>query len=435
MNHVEFTGSFNTWFYQNNRLIQVMANVKLLEDQDFKEYVRLSLEAYPAMFTSFSDEQADGWIKRMQEQQAKGAEILYFGYFRDGKLLGAMRVHIFKINVYGVEMRAGGVGNVCVDLAHKKEHIAKEMMEYYHEYFREKGVPLLLLWPFRHDFYMKMGYGYARKYNKYMYKPEDLPRGSKMGVAFMGETDIDDMLDCFNKYASVTHGMIYKSRRFFERFIKRFKVIGYRNGDRVEGFMGFNFKRLDPDNPLRQHIEIEYMVYENPTALSRLLAFLQTQLDQVERVVFMTYDDDLHYVSKDPRNGVPHIFYINQESNVQGLGIMYRILNKELFFKELAPYNFNGENIRVRFEVHDSFVPENDGAIIVHFVDGRPKVAEGSDVTVSLNIEYLSSLLMGVVDFRKLWTYGLLELSDETYLDQLDRLFHVQRKPETIEEF
>ena len=412
-----------------------MGNVRRIADDDFKEYVRLSLEAYPAMYPKFTDERIDAWIKRMQEQQAKKADIHYYGYYRDDKLLGAMRIHTFNINVHGVKMESGGVGNVCVDLTHKKEHIAKEMMEYYHDYFRKKGVPILLLWPFRHDFYMKMGYGYARKYNKYMYRPDDLPHGSKEGVGFMGEADIDDMLECFNRYAAKTHGMIYKARRFFERFIQRYKVVGYRNGDHIEGFIGFNFKKLDPDHPLRQNIEIEYMVYENPTALSRILAFLQTQLDQVERVVFMTYDDDFHYISKDPSDGVPHIFYINQETNAQGVGIMYRILDKEKFFKQLAPHSFSGENLRVRFNVEDSFVPANHGSVTVHFIDGKPVLADGHDVEVSLKIEYLSSLLMGVVDFRKLWMYGLIELSDESYLDQLDRLFHVQHKPETIEEF
>jgi hypothetical protein len=229
--------------------------------------------------------------------------------------------------------------------------------------------------------------------------------------------------------------MIYKKRAFFERFIQQYKVVGYRVGDRVEGFIGFHFKKLYPDNPLMQNIEIEYMVYENPTALSRLLAFLQTQLDQVDRVIFQTFDDDLHFVPHDPRNGYPHIFFINAESNIQGVGIMYRILDKKLFFEQLADHSFNNESIKVLFNVRDSFYPENDGPITVHFVDGKPILGEGFDVEISLNIEYLSSLVMGVVDFRKLWTYGLVEVLDEGYVEQLDRLFHCRRKPETIEEF
>jgi len=42
---------------------------------------------------------------------------------------------------------------------------------------------------------------------------------------------------------------------------------------------------------------------------------------------------------------------------------------------------------------------------------------------------------MEVVDFKKLWEYGLAEVSDAGYVDRLDRLFWVQRKPVTIEEF
>jgi hypothetical protein len=42
---------------------------------------------------------------------------------------------------------------------------------------------------------------------------------------------------------------------------------------------------------------------------------------------------------------------------------------------------------------------------------------------------------MGVIDFGKLWQYGLAELSDLEYVDILDELFHVSNKPETIEEF
>jgi predicted acetyltransferase len=412
-----------------------MVNIKKLHDADFKDYARITLDAFPAMFPKMSEEQIDGWINRMKEQQVKGEDIQYYGYYQKESLLGVMRIHIFKINIYGVEMLTGGVGNICVDLAHKKEGIAKEMMEFFHKLFHNMGAPIVLLWPFRHDFYTKMGYGYGRKYNKYMFKPADLPRGSKEGVSFMTDKDVDELLSCFNRYVSVTHGMIYKKRTFFERFLQQYKVVGYKNNGQVEGFIGFNFKKLEPDNPLLHNLEIEYMVYENPVAFSRLMAFLQTQLDQVDRVIFQTYDDDLHYVSKDPRNGVPHIFYINQESNVQGLGIMYRILNNKRFFNELSNNNFNKESIRVKFIIHDNFYPENSGEFTVHFRDGKPTISEGHDVTVSMNIEHFSSLLMGVVDFRKLWTYSLAEVSDESYLEQLDRLFHVSRKPETIEEF
>ena len=412
-----------------------MSFVKMLSDGDFEDYVRMSLEAYPAMFTDFSAEQSAGWIKRMKAQQGEMGAVQYVGCFRYGKLVGAMRMHSFEMNVHGEVIKAIGVGNMSVDLTRKKEHVAKEMMEYYHQWGLDNDASFAILWPFRPDFYVKMGYGYGRKMNKYMVRPDDLPRGSKEGVRFMNSDDIDALHACFNKYASETHGMVLKPKSFYERLFRRYKVVGYEEDGIIRGFVAFKFRKLKEDHFLLQNIQVEYLIYHDREGLGRLLAFLQTQLDQVERIEFITMDDDLHFLAKDPRNGEPHIFFTSQESNVQGVGMMYRILNKERFISELS-HDFNGVSLKVKFNVEDSLLPSNHGSIVVHFGGGKQVLGESSyDVEVSLNVEWFSSLIMGVVDFRKLWLYGLVEVSDESYMEKLDTLFHVAKKPETIEEF
>lgn len=98
--------------------------------------------------------------------------VQYAGTWRDDKPVGTMRLHSFEMNVHGVVMPAVGVGNVAVDLRHKKEHVAKDLMEYHHKHYRVSGAPMALLWPFQPDFYRNMGYGYGRKMNKYAMKPE-----------------------------------------------------------------------------------------------------------------------------------------------------------------------------------------------------------------------------------------------------------------------
>ena len=413
----------------------VMSVVRLLSDEDFDEYARLSFEAYPAMYGPLSEDQVEAWIGRMQTQQSKKGDVQYAGCFRDGKLVGIMRLHSFEMNVHGTIMKSMGVGNVAVDLTRKKEHVSKEMMEYYHQWCLDEGASFAVLWPFRPDYYVKMGYGYGRKMNKYMFRPCDLPRGSKEGVRFMNTDDVDTMHACFNDYARGIHGMILKPKSFYERLFRRYKVVGYEKDGVIEGFIAFKFRKLRGDHFLLQNMEVEYLIHNSKEALDGLLAFLQTQLDQVERIEFTTMDDDLHFLAKDPRNGEPHIFFTSQESNVQGVGMMYRVLDKEGFIRKLD-HNFNGVNLKVRFNVEDSFLPSNHGSLVVHFEGGKPVLGgSGYDVEVSLNVEWFSSLVMGVVDFRKLWVYGLVKVSDESYVDTLDKLFHVARKPETIEEF
>jgi len=131
------------------------------------------------------------------------------------------------------------------------------------------------------------------------------------------------------------------------------------------------------------------------------------------------------------------MFYTSQETNVQGVGIMYRVIDTRGIWDELAGHSFNGVSLRVKLTVRDSFVPENDGSVVVHFKDGKPEIVDGGgyDVEVKLDVAWFSSLIMGVVDFRKLWMMGLTEVSDEGYVDELDTLFWAQRRPVTIEEF
>ena len=52
-----------------------------------------------------------------------------YGVFRDGKMVGIYRNFDFTMNVRGNLVPAGGLGMVAVDLTHKKEHIAKEIVE------------------------------------------------------------------------------------------------------------------------------------------------------------------------------------------------------------------------------------------------------------------------------------------------------------------
>jgi len=116
---------------------------------------------------------------------------------------------------------------------------------------------------------------------------------------------------------------------------------------------------------------------------------------------------------------------------------MYRVINNRKLLEELKEHDFNEENLRLKLNVVDTFLPENDGSLVVHFVDGKPKLVDDGafEVEVTMDVAWFSSLIMGVVDFRKLWEFNLAEVSDEGYVERLDRLFWVQRKPVTIEEF
>ena len=69
--------------------------------------------------------------------------------------------------------------------------------------------------------------------------------------------------------------------------------------------------------------------------------------------------------------------------------------------------------------------------LVIHFKDGKPSVKKHADheVEVSIDIADFSSLLMGSVDYRTLFEYGLSDISDEHYVDTVTRIFQVEQKP------
>ncbi len=341
------------------------------------------------------------------------------------------------MNVHGVIVKAGGVANVFVDLLHKKEHVARDLMEHFHAHYRGEGTPIAALYPFRPDFYRNMGYGYGRKLNKYAIKPGDLPRGDKSHVDFLRPEDAAEATACYNRYAHATHGMVIKPEANVARLIQRNKVIGYRNGSTIEALAKIHFDKVRIDNPLLQNITVNYLAYNTPEALRGIVAFLGSQLDQVDRIVFETQDDDFHFLPSDPRDGEQAMYYTNWESNRQAVGIMYRVLDTRRLFEALANHDFNGESLRLKLTIRDGFLPENAGSTLIQFKDGEAKVLDRGkhDVEVKMDVEWFSSLIMGVVDFRSLWTYRRAEVTDAAYIPQLDALFHSREKPVTMEEF
>ncbi len=138
----------------------------------------------------------------------------------------------------------GGVGLVAVDLLHKKEKVCKELITYFLKHYRKKGISIALLYPFRPDFYKKMGFGYGTKVNQYRIKPESLPKGdSKKNTRFLDEDDREALLECYNRLMDRTSGMIEKSDFALQRiFDQKNRIVAYEKDGKVRGYIIFTFQ-------------------------------------------------------------------------------------------------------------------------------------------------------------------------------------------------
>jgi predicted acetyltransferase len=418
-----------------------MSTVRLVQENEIRSFVDILFEAYPMIFLS-TNENRQEMTRYFSAVQRSGGYKKIYGLFRGGHMLGGMLLHDFTMTVLSEKIPVGGVGSVAVDFLHKKEKVAKEMISYFLTHYRSEGYSIVALYPFRPDFYKKMGFGYGTKMHRYKLQPGNLPifAGDRQNICYLNEKDLPLILACHNRVAAKTHGMIEKELQMLEMlFVKpEIRAVGCVVSGRLTGYIIYRFERDDDKRFLVYDMYIEELLYEDTETLSTLTAFLNSQSDQVRTIIIDTQDEYFHFLPKDARDGTnSFIGTLSHVTNTQGLGIMYRVIDAAGVFAMLANHNFNSQTCQVKITIIDDFFSANNAAIIVHFRDGRASVEpEGCyEVEISLNIAEFSSLLMGTVNFRSLYQYGLATISDEQYVSVLNNLFMVSQKPQNTVRF
>ncbi|MBN2500792.1 MAG: GNAT family N-acetyltransferase [Anaerolineales bacterium] len=415
-----------------------MRTIEKLTKEHFASFVDIAGNAYP-VFGFNTTEHKKKVVESVADTQENDPFTTFYGVFEAGNLLGGMRLHDYTMNVFGHPIPTGGVGMVCVDLIHKKQHVAKDIIQFFLREYRQKGAPFAILYPFRPDFYKRMGFGYGTQKHCFRVRPGDLPAGDAPGRVAITE-DKAAVEQCYDRVFRATHGLIKTEERGIARLFRseENRVAAYFDGDEIKGYLVLASEGTVDGNPMRQNMLIKQLIYEDRVALAGLLGFLRKQADQVDRMVFYTQDEFFYHVPTDPRDGsdgmIPSAYHV---SNTSGVGLMYRVVDVPTAFKLLKGRNFGGQDCKLKITIADNFLPENAGSTVVHFKAGQADIQDGDDfdVEIQLDVSDFSSLLLGIIDFKHLYTYNQAEISDPDYLDCVQNLFYSQVKPVCITDF
>lgn len=421
-----------------------MSEIKKVPKKDLLQYAELASGAFPGIGMNTKEK-----IKELSKSLAArhdSKHATFYGLYKNKKLAGGILLHDFQMNLFGNKVPCGGGGFLVVDLIHKKEHVARDLCNFFFQHYRKQNAPFASLYPFRPDFYRMMGASYSTKTSVYRIHPKDFPsHGSKKHLRKLTEKDKSKMITCFNKYADRTHGMFYdfkENRDTFFKHNKESKFFGYEKDGQLLGYLVFKFvkaKTNSIDDFLRNDIHITEMVYLNNEVLSSFFALLNSQKDQVEVVHYVTHDENFHFAVQDPRNDTGNMYSpVYHEINQTAVGIMFRLLNPKLLFQTLKSHSFGNVSIRLKFEINDSFMKINNKPIVVYFENGLPSLksaASKTDLTLKINTADFSSMVLGAVDFKSLHAYGLAKLSNEKYFQEINRLFTVDEKPICLHQF
>jgi predicted acetyltransferase len=416
-----------------------MSEIRRLTESDLEQAAVVGANAYPG-FGIRSEEGRKRFRERLLVEMKEEPRMEPFGLFgAGGRLYGMMKLYDYQMTVLTQQVPVAGVGFVAVDLMHKKEHVCRDMMRFFLTRCRERCAPLAILYPFRPDFYKSMGFGYGTRINQYRVKAESLPDGrDKSHIRFASQADGPALRDFCNRYALKTHGHCQKNSFEIRRYLGPEPAVVYEKDGEIRGYVFYTFKTGPGDNPLIHDLVVRELVCEDE-ALPEMFAFLRSQLDQVDRLIFNVFDDEFFAALADPRNGTDHFMTpVYHETNTQGLGLMYRVTDTAALFGRLADHSFGDKDFVLRLSVQDTFFVENNGPVVVRFESGRPRLLDSSacaDVEVSIGVAELSSLIMGVVSLGTLLRYGLAHISDARLAPKVEAAFRTKAPPQCTTQF
>ncbi len=418
-----------------------MENIRKIRKNEVEAFTKIMINAYPGFAAKEKDRLNlfKGHIDRLR----KAKDNALFAYFENKKMLGIMRLLDFEMRLRGKDIKAGGIGLVGVDLMNKKRKIAKKMMKFYLDHYEKRKHYIALLYPFRPDFYKKMGFGYGSR--SFDYKVNPLQIRDSECRKFVNEATVKngkDILNCYEKYRNVTEGLIKRNMEYIKALMKseKMKKVIYKEKGKISGYMLYHFSPEDNKNEFRNNIVVKELIYLNSKALQGLMAFLRSQADQAEHIIIHSQDENLFLVFDDIRykpakfltNG-PH--HITSES---GNGIMYRIINPIKFFNSLKGKNFNvNKPITISFEISDLFMNNSKYKFTVTFdVNGHKIIKQNTkSCRISMDIAEFSSMIVGAIDLKTLYKYGLAVINDTSKMNELNNIFKIAEKPLCLTDF
>lgn len=399
---------------------------------DVPAFAEMGLKAYPGFgFSAQAKEEAASWL-RMAVEVFPPNDL--WGLFDGGALVAGMGTLRFDTNVRGALVPTWGAGSVAVDMLHKRQGLAHQLLSHYLAEARRQGYTLASLFPFRVDFYRKMGFGHAARRHQYRIKPSSFPKtGGTEHLAMVdheSEADRAAVLACYNRFLARTHGAVSKVDSGLGDLINSaHRAVIFRRNEEVQGYIIYTFQ---VEKKFKYHMLVKEFIWENADALHALLTFLHNQQDQVERIVINTPDDLLHLLVSDPASGRYEAFDSDYlELMATAVGGMYRVIDLPGLLGRLAGQRIGYGTHTVRIHLKDAFFPQGASQAIVRVEDGvlLPAGDHQPDSELSIDVGEFSSLLMGGADLFTLHRYGLISLSDDRHLHTLAGIFAAPHQP------
>ncbi len=205
----------------------------------------------------------------------------------DGVRVGALRSYRLRMGLWGRDWDVQGLAAVAVATSHRRRGIASALCAEGIRVGRESGAALSALYPFRVDFYSRLGYTLAGELHRYTVLPEAFPSfPESRRIREVPAAGASEWLAPFYEGARLrTQGLIDRNPAMWRQIEGAADLVAVVPGE-GEALRGYLVARFRPkENPERSTIEVVEHLSGDYEAHRALLGWLALQRDQWRRVV------------------------------------------------------------------------------------------------------------------------------------------------------
>lgn len=402
--------------------------IRRAREGDLPEMARIHSAAFPGAPLTLDDR-----IRHFREDPRLALEDHWVCH-RGGTLVGIFALYNFRMLRRGKVIPTGGIGGVAVSPEARKSRIAYLMMARAVEIMEQNSTPLSILYPFRHSFYRRLGWGLVGQVKLYRLDPQNIPLFSEREHTFPVLTtgQQEEVMRCYRRAAEIGNGLLERPDPvWYERVFKNALCYAWRSPDSgaVEGYLTYGYDPFPPEKSFITAADINIMdyVWNTPEALRGLLGFLSAQRDQA-RIIYLPDQSglDLEHILTDPRmpDGV-HDWRMGAETAHIGSNLMGRIVQLRRVF---AAGGFGDGEGRVIFKIKDNLNPRNSEPLTVGFKGSSVEfpVVGSAPVTMECDIATLSSVYWGALSLPAAVIMNLVKITG-TGAEFLEDVFRIPR--------
>ncbi len=404
-----------------------------IDTMNLPAYVDLVRDAYP-LFSTERNEMLD----RFRSILIGGYPALIGAFDADRRMVGIYAHYGFAATILGRGIPAAGLGMVGTALDRKKGQIALAIVRDFVRRSRKGGAPLSFLYPFRHDFYARMGWGPVGESRQHALPPEAFPLHPERAAVRQVRDAAWEELDRVHRQAIGRRGALGLSRHplRWKGMLTGSSLVFLADGPRnAEGYLLARFtKRTDVSDPFKYDLEVAEMEWTTPRALRALLGFLSSQRDQVTEILLdWPADRHLDAVMLNPaRRNTPSLRNHQAQGPQVAFGVMLRLEDPAAAFA-LRPYA-GRDALRLEVVTRD---PLRDDAPVRFRADLRGGAGSGTRLAraaLQTDLATLSRLWAGSLRVSEAVEFGLAEVTPPPAVDVLERLLAVPA-PFIVERF